>query len=484
MLRLKQLKVQLNLILLLILINAGLLCFYSQTMVQDNTSTFTRLMKTDFESSFQGWKNNSSIKGHFHGRLIQEEKINVQNTRNHLNNKHMNLGAYVDRAINIQPNQIRKSVNISEVKEKNLKTDSIIQPDLRKERTNPTVTAKQYEGTKFIIYTRYRSGSSFLGDIFSQHHNVYYMFEPLKIFSNQPDSLGYVRDYAAHYLREMLNCRFEETIKDAREFSHNGLKIVRSIARRAFADKIPKSMLKKMTVKSLGKHCARHKHVLAKVISIYNIKIIQPLMSEGIKVINLVRDPRSTFASRCKLKWVHENRNKVEKQTLDDFYNQLLSNGSYMQDIDAMCHDFQSEFLFRMPALNISQYKSVYTLVRYEELAISPEKEARRLYEFAGIKMTSRVLQWIHNSTSGHNVTNSSNLAHEKRPLKLSYSTTRNSMDILRTWRRELPWKIVKQIQSLCRESMQLLGYKTYQNKQDLLSDSPDSIDPLLVNLV
>ncbi len=150
-----------------------------------------------------------------------------------------------------------------------------------------------------------------------------------------------------------------------------------------------------------------------------------------------------------------------------------------MKDISNMCNDLHAEFLFRIPLLDMSRYKDVYTLVRYEELAISPEKEARRLYEFADIEITSNVLQWIRASTSGHNVTNSLNLVHDEHPLRLSYSTTRNSLDILRMWRSELPWEIVEQIQFLCRESMELLGFKAYKSKQDLLSDSLGNIDPM-----
>ena len=38
---------------------------------------------------------------------------------------------------------------------------------------------------KFLIYTRYRSGSSFVGELFNHHPDNYYMFEPLKLLSLQ-----------------------------------------------------------------------------------------------------------------------------------------------------------------------------------------------------------------------------------------------------------------------------------------------------------
>ena len=38
---------------------------------------------------------------------------------------------------------------------------------------------------RFLIYTRYRSGSSFVGELLNNHPDVYYMFEPLKLLSLQ-----------------------------------------------------------------------------------------------------------------------------------------------------------------------------------------------------------------------------------------------------------------------------------------------------------
>ena len=130
-------------------------------------------------------------------------------------------------------------------------------------------------------------------------------------------------DYGPYYLREILNCRFQGIIDEAMELY--GINVTRNIIRRAF-DKISQRIPLK-SVKHTEEYCSKHKHVLAKVISIHNLTNLLPLMNEGVKVINLVRDPRSTFASRCKLQWVKENRKKAEKQTLEDYYRQLLSKG-------------------------------------------------------------------------------------------------------------------------------------------------------------
>ena len=38
---------------------------------------------------------------------------------------------------------------------------------------------------KFLIYTRYRSGSSFVGEMLKNHPDIHYMFEPLHLISLQ-----------------------------------------------------------------------------------------------------------------------------------------------------------------------------------------------------------------------------------------------------------------------------------------------------------
>ena len=39
-------------------------------------------------------------------------------------------------------------------------------------------------GARVLIYSKWRSGSSFLGDLFSSHPEVFYIYEPLKMFDN------------------------------------------------------------------------------------------------------------------------------------------------------------------------------------------------------------------------------------------------------------------------------------------------------------
>ena len=49
-------------------------------------------------------------------------------------------------------------------------------------------------------------------------------------------------------------------------------------------------------------NCVNSKYVVAKVIKIYNVDWFKPFMAQGVKIVNLVRDPRSRFWSQINAK--------------------------------------------------------------------------------------------------------------------------------------------------------------------------------------
>ena len=70
----------------------------------------------------------------------------------------------------------------------------------------------------FIIVSEPRSGSSFLGQIFNQHPNVFYLFEPLRavtVVTNEDLHLNLPSEnynrLALKLLFEILNCRFRSS---------------------------------------------------------------------------------------------------------------------------------------------------------------------------------------------------------------------------------------------------------------------------------
>ena len=58
-----------------------------------------------------------------------------------------------------------------------------------------------------LIYTRFRSGSSFVGSLFSHHPDVYYVFESMKFveFSRERNDL-YTPEVVNRRIQEVLSC--------------------------------------------------------------------------------------------------------------------------------------------------------------------------------------------------------------------------------------------------------------------------------------
>ncbi len=328
----------------------------------------------------------------------------------------------------------------------------------------------------FVIYTRYRSGSSFLGNFFSKHPDVYYLFEPLKLFSRQTNSVNYVKDYGPLLLNDMLHCRFNRTVERAKEFSSMGHSTVKKYIPRTFCAEMNKSkMAQCRKIQFLEEQCARSKYVSAKVISLFNILNLEPLVRENVKVIHLVRDPRSAFASRTKLDWIRYNKNTNNTLSLQDYYTEYLTPKRSAILISKMCADLKVDFIERPQQIK-TNFRQRYKLVRYEDVASHPKGQARRLYKFLDIEMHPEVTRWITKATSANNSIKNHNPASQH--LQYAYSTTRNPKDTLVQWRSELPWRLVLYIQISCKDSMRFLGYQPFSGIRQYLSRNTRSFVP------
>ena len=69
-------------------------------------------------------------------------------------------------------------------------------------------TCKSLANTAVFLQTNYRSGSTFLGQIFNQHPDVFYTFEPLYMFMGNPNNHTELR---LDTVRQSLQCNFKPT---------------------------------------------------------------------------------------------------------------------------------------------------------------------------------------------------------------------------------------------------------------------------------
>ncbi|KAG8564709.1 hypothetical protein GDO81_016558 [Engystomops pustulosus] len=351
--------------------------------------------------------------------------------------------------------------------------------------TNSNISRK----THILILATTRSGSTFLGQLFNQHTDVFYLFEPLyhveytlmpKISNSQSATdrrvmLGASRDL----LRSLYDCDLYimENYITPQPLNHTTDRLFRRGASKALCsppvcdalghtDIYPEEgdCVKKCGTLNLTlamESCKEHRHVAIKTVRVSEVNDLRALVEDprlNLKVIQLVRDPRAIITSRT-IAFVDEYRS----------WGIWKTTGRRPKNLDVtqltpICEDYfhsVSTGLSRPPWL-----KGRYMLLRYEDLARNPMKKVEEIYDFVGIPLDANVQRWILNNTK----------ADESSPKEI-YGTSRNSSTTAEAWRLTLPYDIVEFIQKTCPQVMVQLGYKTVRSSQDLKNLSYNLIE-------
>ncbi|KAG8564711.1 hypothetical protein GDO81_016560 [Engystomops pustulosus] len=351
--------------------------------------------------------------------------------------------------------------------------------------TNSNISRK----THILILATTRSGSTFVGQLFNQHTDVFYLFEPLyhvqytlipkmttsKSATDRRVMLGASRDL----LRSLYDCDlyFMENYIKPQPLNHTTDRLFRRGASKALCsppvcdalghiDINPEEgdCVKKCGTLNLTlamESCKEHGHVAIKTVRIPEVNDLRALVEDprlNLKVIQLVRDPRGILSSRS--------------ETFRDTYRLWRiwrATGRRPYNLDAtqlttICEDYLNSVstgLSRPPWL-----KGRYMLLRYEDLARNPMKKMEEIYDFVGIPLDANVERWILNNTRA-----------DQSSAKHKYGTVRNSAATAESWRLILSYDIVEFTQNACRQVLVQLGYKTVSSSQDLRNLSYNLIE-------
>ncbi|KAE8606493.1 hypothetical protein XENTR_v10010756 [Xenopus tropicalis] len=331
-----------------------------------------------------------------------------------------------------------------------------------------------------LILATTRSGSSFVGQLFNQHADFFYLFEPLYHVQytlipktpqnkNTPDRrvmLGASRDL----LRSLYDCDlfFLENYIKPQPVNHTTDKLFRRGASKALCsypvcdglgptdiyleegDCAKKCVSLNLTLATEA--CKDHGHVAIKTVRIPEINDLRALVEDprlNLKVIQLVRDPRGILASRTETFRDTYRLWRIWRATGRRPYN--LETGQ----LTMICEDFFNSVStgFSRP----SWLKGRYMLLRYEDLARNPMKKMEEIYNFVGIPRDANVDRWIQNNTRG-----------DQSSAKHKYGTVRDSAATAESWRLTLSYDIVEFAQNACGELLTQLGYKTVGSPQEL----------------
>ncbi|XP_043938515.1 carbohydrate sulfotransferase 1 [Protopterus annectens] len=334
--------------------------------------------------------------------------------------------------------------------------------------------------THILILATTRSGSSFSGQLFNQHSDIFYLYEPLYhvqvallpklILSRNPAERRIMMGANRDLLRSLYDCDlyFLESYLKPQPTNHTTLKLFRRGASKALCTPpvcsaygpadinieentcVKQCGLLNLTLAS--ESCKERGHVAIKTVRVPEVGDLRALVEDprlNIKVIQLVRDPRGILTSRI--------------ETFPDIYRlwrmwRATNRKPYNLDeslLTTICDDFLNSVslgLSRPPWL-----KGKYMMVRYEDLARNPRKKTEEIYDFLGMSMDSNVEEWIQNNTRGG--------ASEVRD---KFGTVRDSAATAESWRIKISFDIVLYAQRQCEQVLDLLGYRMVNSSDEL----------------
>lgn len=273
--------------------------------------------------------------------------------------------------------------------------------------------------TLSVIFSSWRSGSTFLGDIISAVPATYYHFEPLNFLGLKQSEYD---ENLVQYLQNLLRCNFNNSRalinmrkENLWEFNRplnvycTQLKVLcRSMRfREAFCNIFPRHTMKL---------------VLAR------ITMAEPLLSDkelNVRAVLLVRDPRAVYYSRHRKEFNH-------CKTHPDCYS-MANYCKFLFD------DYNNAKLL------LKGFPDTFKVLRFEDIVVNVSSTVPDILSFFQLPYGKEVDDFL--------------ATHTKGTKGGTFSTFRDTKEILSEWMKNLNMSIVNEIQTVCEDAMKVWGY-------------------------
>ncbi|KAJ7319666.1 hypothetical protein JRQ81_019177 [Phrynocephalus forsythii] len=271
------------------------------------------------------------------------------------------------------------------------------------------------------VHATWRTGSSFLGELFNQHPDVFYLYEPMwhlwqALYPGDALSLqGALRDM----MRSLFRC----------DFSAVGLIDGAACERRC----PPRGL------RELEAECRKYPVVVIKDVRLLELGALLPLLRDpelDLRVIQLFRDPRAVHNSRLKAKQA------LLRESIQPRAEFFLGGA-----LEVICQGWLRDVLWARGAP--AWLRARYAPLRYEDLVREPRAQLRRLLRFADLPAPGALEDFALNMTRGGAYSS-------ERPFLIS---ARDAREAVHAWRERLSRDQVRQVEAACGEAMRLLGY-------------------------
>ncbi|XP_032743809.1 carbohydrate sulfotransferase 4 [Rattus rattus] len=335
-----------------------------------------------------------------------------------------------------------------------------------------------------LVLSSWRSGSSFVGQLFGQHPDVFYLMEPAwHVWMTFTTSTAWKLHMAVRdLLRSVFLCDmsvFDSYMNPGprKQSSLFQWEQSRALCSSPVCDFFPadqisspkrcKPLCSQLPFDVVEKACRSHNHVVLKEVRFLSLQALYPLLTDpslNLHIVHLVRDPRAVFRSRehttaelmIDSHIVLGQNLKMIKEEDQPYYAMKIICKSHVDIVKAI--QTLPEVLQRH-----------YLLLRYEDLVRAPLAQTSRLYKFVGLDFLPHLQTWVHNVTRGKGMGQHA-----------FHTNARDALNVSQAWRWSLPYTKVSQLQDDCGEAMDLLGYLQVRSQEeqgnlslDLLSSSP-----------
>ena len=268
---------------------------------------------------------------------------------------------------------------------------------------NLSTAATDTKRWNVIIVTHMSSGSTFTGNIFNLHPDVFYLYEPLHnlrraVYGNewnpfdQATNDAYKSDFSTLF-RDVFDCGFREgaTLKRAIP------PFVRRIKRFTYW----RYSSPEFTKEAVSNTCKAKKLTVAKVMQTrlprnIGIQELQRVCSADPArfdcfIIHLVRDPRAVMSSLLGRKFFTKG---PERKLLTS--RPLTTEGWKLvkQHAELMCSQVSNNINYAKENW-LNWFRGRYKLIRYEDIVGDAKNTANELYNFVGLSMVESIYQWI-----------------------------------------------------------------------------------------
>uniref|UniRef100_A0A1E1W9V6 Sulfotransferase domain-containing protein n=1 Tax=Pectinophora gossypiella TaxID=13191 RepID=A0A1E1W9V6_PECGO len=284
-----------------------------------------------------------------------------------------------------------------------------------------------------IIISTWRSGTTFLGEVLDAMPGNFYHYEPLLKYEIIQIRGPPLADQALSTIKSMLRCNYDN-LQDYFQYGKTHLYQFSHNTRLWDHCKYNKELC--FDANFTERFCKLFPFQSMKVVRL-RLRLVEELLEDKelkAKIILLIRDPRGVLQSR-------QHRDFCQPSP-DCWEPQLL------------CADMISDYV--AAARLLKQFPNKLMVLRYEELALQPNRTTHDLLKFLGLGPMPSINEFLHTHTNTY--------------VDGVSSTFRISRAVPFRWREVLDFHFVENIQSACREAMALWGYQPAHNATHMTS--------------